>query len=209
MKIRMVVMTACLIAGTTQMNAQQSARFTSPSHKHEFRIGMSDGSLLAVSDFLGMGLGDVALGTKRSEETSSGVYGLGYRYSLGRFRAGVDLAYANVTSKLALDKASSPAVKESEKNFLMLPTLEYTYFRKGIVELYGSVGAGVDLQRTSDKALNEDGKKIARSKTETTTNFAFQVNPVAVRIGSDWIGGFVEAGLGYKGFVTAGVSLRF
>ena len=39
--------------------------------------------------------------------------------------------------------------------------------------------------------------------------FAYQVNPIALRVGNHRIGGFLEAGLGYKGFLTAGVSLRF
>ena len=50
---------------------------------------------------------------------------------------------------------------------------------------------------------------MARAHAGTETGLAFQVNPIAVRVGNDRIGGFLETGLGYKGFLTAGVSLRF
>lgn len=54
----------------------------------------------------------------------------------------------------------------------------------------------------------EIGKKAAK-KSDLTTSFAYQVNPIAVRVGNDRVGGFVEAGFGYKGFLTAGLSFKF
>jgi len=65
------------------------------------------------------------------------------------------------------------------------------------------------LKMITEKGLTEAGKKNANTKAKTATDFAFQVNPIALRVGNDHIGGFLEAGLGYKGFVTAGMSLKF
>ena len=62
--------------------------------------------------------------------------------------------------------------------------------------------------RHTEKGLTEAGKAATR-KADLSTNFAYQVNPFAIRIGNDRVGGFIETGLGYKGFLTAGVSLRF
>lgn len=56
--------------------------------------------------------------------------------------------------------------------------------------------------------MTDAGKKAAK-KADLSTSFAYQVNPIALRVGNDRIGGFVEAGLGNKGFLTAGVSLKF
>ena len=53
------------------------------------------------------------------------------------------------------------------------------------------------------------GMKSYQSKASLGKEFAYQVNPVGVRVGNGRIGGFVEAGLGYRGFVTAGVTLGF
>ena len=76
------------------------------------------------------------------------------------------------------------------------------------VELYGSAAAGISLKRHSETGLTDAGKKAAQ-KTDLNTAFAYQVNPIALRVGNDRIGGFVEAGLGHKGFLTAGVSVKF
>ena len=73
---------------------------------------------------------------------------------------------------------------------------------------YGSAGAGVSLIRHQETGLTAIGKKAAR-KSDFSADFSYQVNPIALRVGNDRIGGFLEGGLGHRGFVTAGVSLRF
>ena len=62
--------------------------------------------------------------------------------------------------------------------------------------------------RHKEGALTEAGKSQVQ-KASLSTNFAYQVNPIALRVGNERIGGFLEAGLGHKGFLTAGVSLKF
>ena len=49
----------------------------------------------------------------------------------------------------------------------------------------------------------------ATQKTDLNAAFAYQVNPIGLRVGNDRIGGFVEAGMGHKGFLTPGVSVKF
>ena len=103
------------------------------------------------------------MGSKRTDEKVLGVFGLGYRYAINRFKVGGDLGFGIASSKLAFAGQPAPSIKERDIHLLVLPTAEFSYFRRGLVELYGS----------------------------------------------DRIGGFVEAGFGTKGFVTAGVSLGF
>ena len=91
---------------------------------------------------------------------------------------------------------------------MLLPTVEFVYFKRGVVELYGGAAAGVNLVNHTEKSLNQTATSNAK-KSDLSTTFAYQVNPIALRVGNQRIGGFLEAGLGYKGFVTAGVSLRF
>lgn len=67
----------------------------------------------------------------------------------------------------------------------------------------------MDLYRNSEKALTREGQELASKSTSRFGAFIYQLNPIAVRVGNDRIGGFVEAGLGLKGFVTAGVSIGF
>lgn len=136
------------------------------------------------------------------------LYGLGYRYSLNRFKVGADLGFARSSSELTLTGESSPSIKEKNLNFLVLPTAEFVYFRKGLFEMYGSAGAGINLSRRTEDALTEAGRK-SLNKSDLTTSFIYQVNPIGFSVGNDRIGGFVEVGLGSKGFLTAGISLKF
>ena len=197
-----------MVAGLGQMHAQSSSKYSS-SQRNEFRIGYSDGLTLSTASFWGMGIGDALVGTGRQDQTGTGVFGLGYRYGINRFRVGLDLGFASVSSKYDYAESKQKDIKETQLNFIVMPVAELTYYRKGIVELYGSVAAGIDLTNIKEKGLTEAGKAHADTKGRTTTDFAFQVNPIAVRVGNDHIGGFLEAGVGTKGFLTAGVSLKF
>ena len=191
-------------------NAQDNKDSDVSSNRHDIRIGYSDGLTLGGASFWGMGLSDAITGTKRSDEQSTGVFGLGYRYTLTkRFKLGMDLGIAKVTSKVTSSPDMTPSVKEKELNLLVLPSAEFVYLRRNLFQLYGSASAGVDFTRHYETGLTERGKELAQKESKFETSFAYQVNPIGLRVGNNRIGGFVEAGLGYKGFVTAGLSLGF
>lgn len=205
MKIQLIALSLCVLASTNLVKGQG---FTPSENKHEIRLSVSDGLTQGSVDILGMGLADAVTGSKRTDENYSLVYGFGYRYSLGRFKVGTDLGFSSSDSKLALAGEQAPSLKESNVNFLILPAAEFVYYKRGLFELYGTAAAGVNLSRHKETALTDAGKKAAK-KADLSTSFAYQVNPIALRVGNDRIGGFVEAGLGNKGFLTAGVSLKF
>ena len=200
MKFKVFVLSLCIFAGVNMANAQDN--------RHEIRVSVSDGLTQSAVDVLGLGLADAVTGSKRTDEKASIVYGLGYRYAVGRFRVGADLGFAHTTSKLTLSGDKMPSIKERELNFMILPTAEFVYLKSRLVELYGNASAGVSLKRHTETGLTEAGKAAA-AKAVLNTSFAYQVNPIALRVGNETIGAFVEAGLGHKGFVTAGLSFRF
>lgn len=200
MKFKVFVLSLCIFAGVNMANAQDN--------RHEIRVSVSDGLTQSAVDVLGLGLADAVTGSKRTDEKASIVYGLGYRYTVGRFRVGADLGFAHTTSKLTLSGDKMPSIKERELNFMILPTAEFVYLKSRLVELYGNASAGVSLKRHTETGLTEAGKAAA-AKADLNTLFAYQVNPIALRVGNETIGAFVEAGLGHKGFVTAGLSFRF
>lgn len=200
MKFKVFVLSLCIFAGVNMANAQDN--------RHEIRVSVSDGLTQSAVDVLGLGLADAVTGSKRTDEKASIVYGLGYRYAVGRFRVGADLGFAHTTSKLTLSGDKMPSIKERELNFMILPTAEFVYLKSRLVELYGNASAGVSLKRHTETGLTEAGK-VAAAKADLNTSFAYQVNPIALRVGNETIGAFVEAGLGHKGFVTAGLSFRF
>lgn len=200
MKFKVFVLSLCIFAGVNMANAQDN--------RHEIRVSVSDGLTQSAVDVLGLGLADAVTGSKRTDEKVSIVYGLGYRYAVGRFRVGADLGFAHTTSKLTLSGEKMPSIKERELNFMILPTAEFVYLKSRLVELYGNASAGVSLKRHTETGLTEAGKAAA-AKADLNTSFSYQVNPIALRVGNETIGAFVEAGLGHKGFVTAGLSFRF
>lgn len=209
MKIKFVALLLCAAVSSNVAKGQETtANNTQSMPRHEIRLSASDGLTLGLANVFGMGLSDAVTGSKRSDEKSSLVYSLGYRYSIARFRVGADLGFVQSTSKLTLIGETAPSLKEKDLNFMLLPTVEFVYFKRGVVELYGGASAGVNLVNHTEKSLNQTATSNAK-KSDLSTTFAYQVNPIALRVGNQRIGGFLEAGLGYKGFVTAGVSLRF
>lgn len=209
MKIKFIALLLCAAVSSNVAKGQETtANNTQSMPRHEIRLSASDGLTLGLANVFGMGLSDAVTGSKRSDEKSSLVYSLGYRYSIAQFRVGADLGFVQSTSKLTLIGETAPSLKEKDLNFMLLPTVEFVYFKRGVVELYGGASAGVNLVNHTEKSLNQTATSNAK-KNDLSTNFAYQVNPIALRVGNQRIGGFLEAGLGYKGFVTAGVSLRF
>lgn len=208
MKIKFIALLLCAAVSSNVAKGQETTHNTQSMNRHEIRLSASDGLTLGLANVFGMGLSDAVTGSKRSDEKSSLVYSLGYRYSIARFRVGADLGFAQSTGKLTLIGETAPSLKEKDLNFMLLPTVEFVYFKRGVVELYGGASAGVNLVNHTEKSLNKTAASSAK-KNDLSTNFAYQVNPIALRVGNQRIGGFLEAGLGYKGFVTAGVSLRF
>lgn len=210
MKIKFIALLLCAaVSSSAVVKGQESAQnMTQSMNKHEIRLSASDGLTLGLANIFGMGISDAVAGSKRSDETSSLVYGLGYRYSIYRFKVGADLGFSQSTSKLTLLGETAPSLKEKDLNFMLLPTVEFVYFKRGLVELYGGAAAGVNVVSHSETSLNKAVTTQAK-KSDISTQFAYQINPIALRVGNHRIGGFLEAGLGYKGFVTAGVSLRF
>lgn len=207
MKLKFLALSLFMVAGVNMVNAQNSTNdFVSEDRKHDIRLSVSDGLTQGTSNILRMGISDAVLGTKRSDNKTSLTYGFGYRYSINRFRLGADLGFGMTTSKLALTGEKSPSIKEKDLRFLVLPTAEFVYFKRRLVELYGSAAAGVNMSRHTETALTKDA---TAGKSSFSTEFAYQVNPIALRVGNNRVGGFVEAGLGTKGFVTAGVSFKF
>lgn len=208
MKIKFIALLLCAAVSSNVVKGEEPTNTAQSMNRHEIRISASDGLTLGLANIFGMGLSDAVTGSKRSDEKSSLVYGLGYRYSISRFRVGADLGFVQSTSKLTLIGETAPSLKEKDLNFMLLPTVEFVYFKRGVVELYGGAAAGVNLVNHSETSLTKTANANAK-KNDLSTTFAYQVNPIALRVGNHRIGGFLTAGLGYKGFLTAGVSLRF
>ena len=134
---------------------------------HEIRIAVSDGITLSMASFLGMGLSDWVTGTKRSEIQSTGVYGIGYRYAINRFKVGADVGFINITSELKYANEKTPSLKEKSRDILVLPTGEFIYYKRGVISLYGSASAGIDFSWDSFQALRTILKPVGNATSVT------------------------------------------
>ena len=208
MNIKLFALTILTAISSFTVQAQ-SAEPSKTVKKHTIRFTVSDGLTMGGASFWGIGLADAITGTTRTDQKATGVFGLGYRYTLNRFRVGLDVGVGLVSSKVTLAGDKMPSIKERELNFLILPTAEFVYLKRNLFELYGSAAVGVNLARHTEKGLTEMGVKYHESKASLGKELSYQVNPIGIRIGNSRVGGFVEAGLGYWGFVTAGLTLGF
>lgn len=210
MKIKNLFLVLFFIGNITLYGMEKGDNnyYENNTSKHDIQIWYSDALPLTISNCLGESLSDALTGS-RSDMNSTGMVGIGYRYNLGRFKAGTDLGFLRMNNKHLLYGESTPSIKEQTNHFLIMPTGEFAYYKKGIVRLYGSAGAGMMLYRSeytpleSKKQLND-----IPSHSGLNCNFAFQANPIAIEIGSQRIAGFLEAGMGYKGFCTAGLIIK-
>lgn len=171
------------------------------SKKHEIRIDYSDATPLVIADVFTNAFVSAISGSESSNEKAFGMLSAGYRYALSnRFSIGADLSYANASSDMK-NKSTNEITYRKSNFYMVLPTAKYSYVKRGIIDFYGTVASGAILANGSDRTDHE----------KTTTNdiiFAFQVNPLGLRIGKDW-GGFLEAGYGFKGIFALGASYRF
>src|SRR3712207_7037492 len=88
-------------------------------------------------------------------------------YHLNRFRVGLDLGFATVSSKFDHAGSKQKDIKQTQQNFIVLPVGEMIYFKQGIVELYGSAAAGVDFTRTK-----EDRKSTRLNSSHANISYA-------------------------------------
>ena len=103
---------------------------------------------------------------------------------------GVVLHY---TGELGCADRQSPM--QSINYYSLSAECRFTYLRRDIVKLYGSLGFGV----TYINALNPCHNSVALN---------FNVSPFGIRIGHK-VGGYIELGVGYHGIIAAGVDVRF
>lgn len=77
---------------------------------------------------------------------------------------------------------------------------DYRYINR-FLQLYSGVAAGVSAGKSSPKS-GTGGDSFS------STDFAFQVNALGLRVGHNF-GAFAELGFGYNGIVSLGVSAKF
>ena len=95
----------------------------------------------------------------------------------------------------------------SETFLTFMPSVKFNWLRKKHFGMYSGLSAGIMFLSVS---INDSAKASdPDAKDETLTTFMFQATALGVEFGGSAFRGFVEAGLGEKGTLCAGLRYKF
>lgn len=137
---------------------------------------------------------------------NSGATFITARYFMyNRLAFGFSCGIENEKIQFADPRGLAPTTNSAKKITTIAAELYYIYFFRKYLELYTLCGIGPGLATTT--AIPDHPVTSGVSETNHQNIFRAQYTPIGVRIGGR-LGGFAEAGIGYKGLVCAGLSFK-
>ena len=133
-----------------------------------------------------------------------GPVGVEYYYKVSPV-VGLGAVAAYAGCKAEDDKTHKEDLTES---FLtVMPSVKFNWLRKKHFGMYSALSAGAMfvLVKCNDNAKAADPD----AKDETVTSFMFQATAIGAEFGGEQFRGFVEAGVGEKGVLCAGLRYKF
>ena len=95
----------------------------------------------------------------------------------------------------------------TETFITVMPSVKFNWLRKKHFGLYSAASAGVLFCSVS---CNDNAKTAdPNAKDETVAVFMFQATAIGAEFGGEQLRGFVEAGIGEKGQLCAGLRYKF
>lgn len=159
--------------------------------RHRISLSYGDGLGLRSGTSAGLfpGLNSHGVGNMNDLKTI-GSFNIDYLYILpsGRWGFGVSAGLTSVTCYPFIGTNLS----YSHLLLSIAPRVQCNYFRSKLVELYGAASVGVMMSMTPNSNL---------------WAMAWQLDPIAVRVGTDRIAGFVSVGYGSRGIVGVGLQI--
>lgn len=195
MKKILVMMVAAMMAATS-VNAQSNGYDT----KHEVGVfyGVESASNL-LSVYTGM------FAAAAGDQSSWwGPIGAEYFYHLSPV-IGVGAVAEYAGCKAVDDKTGK---KDLTETFVtVMPSVKFNWLRKKHFGMYSGLSAGVMFLSIS---VDESAKAAdPEAEDETLATFMFQVTALGAEFGGTNLRGFIEAGLGEKGTLCAGLRYKF
>ena len=135
----------------------------------------------------------------------TGPIGLEYHYRTSSLIAVG--AVATFTKHSEEEKLNSEITRTSKNSYItLMPSLKFNWLRRSNWGMYSKLAAGASLRHSSLKNNNDI---TAKSTTDNTVFFNFQVSALGIEAGSENVRGFAELGMGEQGVALAGVRFRF
>jgi hypothetical protein len=145
----------------------------------------------------------ITLGNYYKEDLEfTGIPFLTYHYSANsRFGFGGAFGYYGSSGNLVQEGGDVVVGDFRERNYIAAAELDYHWIMRPGFQLYSGAGFGVRIRR---------GTYTDTGETDTVTKVlpAFHLNALGMRVGRK-VGFFAELGVGYKGFLAAGINAQF
>ena len=195
----------CFLISTFFINHLSARIYSScPYPQHEVGVGYGYMSTeqfsIVVTEFLTSAVIKPLTGDNVSTKSYQfiGPISVNYKFFFkDRLSVGASILFSS--NKIEYSDANNILHNVKLNTFSIIPRFDFYYIRNPKFALYGNVGAGAVVMTSSygqQKDLNDSG-----------ASFAFQVTPIAMRIGRDF--GFVlELGIGSHGLAEGGFSYR-
>ena len=133
-----------------------------------------------------------------------GPIGVEYYYHLSPV-VGLGAVASYASCKVEDEKTRKEDLTESF--ITVMPSVKFNWLRKKNFGMYSAISAGVMFLSIS---CNDNAKKSdPDAKDETLTTFMFQATALGAEFGGEQFRGFVEAGVGEKGLLCAGLRYKF
>ena len=192
MKKYLVMVVAAMMA-TVSVNAQDEL-------KHEVGVFYGFESASNILSILTSSISAAA----GDQSSFWGPIGLEYYYHVSPV-IGVGAVAAYAGCKAEDEKTGQNDLTETY--LTVMPSVKFNWLRKKNFGMYSALSAGVMFCSIScnDNAKANDPK----AKDETLTAFIFQATALGAEFGGEQFRGFVEAGLGEKGLLCAGLRYKF
>lgn len=134
---------------------------------------------------------------KRIDVKGGGAYFGGIDYYAGnRVAIGLQINYASFDQQYSLSSNDTSSIKA--KYFTPLVHAKFIWIGKEFFQVYSAVSGGATFITAKNDEKEKDNKAAG----------AFQISPVGIRAGNN-LAVFVEAGFGFQGLLSGGVSFRF
>ena len=137
-------------------------------------------------------------GTYHSNYIATCPISVGYMYRLRKFLwLGGSVSYMGVFGKVFDARDDSFLYNHTETQIAFLPAVRFSYLNKKYVTLYSGLSTGFLLNFEKENG-----------STDVYFHPTFQLTAFGVSVGRKFFG-YTEVGVGYKGFITAGIGYRF
>ena len=189
---KIFVMAVAAMMATLSVNAQD--------YKHE--VGVFYGFESASNVF---SIVTSAISAAAGDQSSFwGPVGVEYYYNVSPV-VGLGAVAAYAGCKAEDDKTHKEDLTESF--ITVMPSVKFNWLRKKHFGMYSALSAGAMFAsvKCNDNAKAAD----PNAKDETVTVFMFQATALGAEFGGEQFRGFVEAGVGEKGVLCAGLRYKF